>query len=104
MTHHRKPAGAVGWMSHYLYLVLFGVLLAALLSGGYVTVRLLTGSTGGTGASLPDTRFAPKAGQVYLGVSTHGITDGVDGWDRAAGISGHPALYGRWTTPDGPFA
>jgi hypothetical protein len=48
-------------------------------------------------------RFEPPNGQVYLGVSTHLITTGVDAWDRAAGVKTHPALYGRWTTPDGPF-
>jgi hypothetical protein len=54
------------------------------------------------GTPSPGARFEPRDGAVYLGVSTHLITTGVDGWDKAAGISTHPALYGRWTTPDGP--
>jgi hypothetical protein len=54
--------------------------------------------------ALPGTAFVPADGQTYLGVSTHLITTGVDAWDRAAGIGTRPALYGRWTTPDGPFA
>jgi hypothetical protein len=53
--------------------------------------------------SRPLARFEPPDGQAYLGVSTHLITDGVDAWDAAAGIATHPALYGRWTTPDGAF-
>ncbi|MCW2938925.1 MAG: Beta-mannanase [Actinomycetia bacterium] len=80
------------------------ILLVLLTSGGYVSIRLLAGQDLGIGTPLPNTRFAPGAGQVYLGVSTHGLVDGVAQWDSAAGISGHPALYGRWTKPDGPFA
>jgi hypothetical protein len=85
--------------------LLLAILLAALLSsGGLVAIRLMAGPGQPIGTGLPDTRFAPRSGQIYLGVSTHGIMDGVDGWSRAAGISGHPALYGRWTKPNGAFS
>ena len=55
------------------------------------------------GVTVPGgARFEPPSGETYLGVSTHLITTGVDNWDTQAGITSHPALYGRWTTPDGP--
>jgi hypothetical protein len=44
----------------------------------------------------------PADGDVYLGVSTDIGRLGV--FDRTAGINGHPAIYGQYTTPDGPFA
>ena len=75
-------------------MVLSGLLLV-------LVVVLVTVQTAASGSTLA--RFEPRNGQTYLGVSTHLITTGVDGWDRMAGISTHPALYGRWTTPDGPF-
>ena len=36
---------------------------------------------------------------MLLGVSTDFYR--LDAFDAAAGISGHPAIYNRWTTPDG---
>jgi hypothetical protein len=47
-------------------------------------------------------RFRPPAGRVYLGVSTD--FSRLDAFDSAAGLTGPPAVFGRWTTPDGPFA
>jgi hypothetical protein len=46
--------------------------------------------------------FEPPAGTVYLGVSTD--FNRLDVFAAAAGIRGNPAIYGRWTTPDGSFA
>jgi len=44
-------------------------------------------------------KFAPGNGNVYLGVSTD--LSRLDVFDTAAGITTHPAIYNRWTTPDG---
>jgi hypothetical protein len=46
-------------------------------------------------------RFRPPPGTVYLGVSTDAAR--LDTFRRAAGLSRPGGLYGRWTTPDGPF-
>ena len=78
--------------------LLIGTLLVAL--SGSVAAALSPASLSAAGSNA---RFEPRDGHVYLGVSTHLITTGLNAWDRAAGITSHPALYGRWTTPDGPF-
>jgi len=78
--------------------VIAAVVIAIVIIGLLVGVRLPDSASG-----APFARFEPPSGQTYLGVSTHLITTGVDGWDQAAGIPTHPALYGRYTTPDGPF-
>ena len=44
--------------------------------------------------------FAPPTGETYLGVSTDFTR--LDAFDAAAGITG-PAIYNRWSTPDGAF-
>lgn len=46
-------------------------------------------------------RFRPPPGTVYIGVSTDYAR--LDTFNAAAGLSGPAGLYGRWTTPDGPF-
>lgn len=46
-------------------------------------------------------KFEPADGSVLVGVSTD-LTR-LDAFDQAAGITDHPAIYDRWTTPDGPF-
>lgn len=100
MSHAASPRG-----HRHLWPMPAIAALLTLLVGGYATERaFLADSVQPTGTALPDARLAPRAGEVYLGVSTHGVGAGVDGWDQAAGISQHPALYGRWTTPNGPFA
>jgi hypothetical protein len=53
-----------------------------------------------TGDAAPaKAKFAPADGQVYLGVSTD--LSRIDVFDKAAGIVTHPAIYNRWTTPNG---
>jgi beta-mannanase len=46
-------------------------------------------------------KFSPPAGDIYLGVSTD--WDRLDKFDQVAGLPNGPAIYGRWTTPDGDF-
>lgn len=46
--------------------------------------------------------FTPPDGTVLLGVSTDFYR--LDAFDQVAGIAGHPAIYNRWTTPNGPLA
>lgn len=53
-------------------------------------------------AHRPPARFEPADGSVLLGTSTD--LDRLDVFDQAAGITGHPAVFNRWTTPDGPVA
>ena len=43
--------------------------------------------------------FVPPDGTVLLGVSTDLYR--LDAFDQTAGIAGHPAIYNRWTLPDG---
>lgn len=45
--------------------------------------------------------FTPPDGTILLGVSTDLYR--LDTFDQAAGIAGHPAIYNRWTTPNGPI-
>lgn len=44
-------------------------------------------------------KFEPADGNVYLGVSTD--LGRIDVFDKAAGITTHPAIYNRYTHPDG---
>lgn len=46
-------------------------------------------------------KFEPASGKTYLGVNVD--FNKLDSFNNAAGIKGQPALYGRYTTPDGPF-
>jgi hypothetical protein len=46
-------------------------------------------------------RFRPPPGTVYLGVSTD--ESRLAAFSDVAGLSRPAGLYGRWTTPDGPF-
>ena len=43
--------------------------------------------------------FTPPDGTILLGVSTDLYR--LDAFDQAAGIAAHPAIYNRWTTPNG---
>ena len=83
------PLNASRWSVRTVFvgLVMLGVLVAA-------GVQLTAGR-------VRSPRFQPPAGSIYLGVSTD--VDRLDTFDSAAGITGHPALFGRWTTPDGAF-
>jgi len=47
-------------------------------------------------------KFEPPDGRVYLGVSTD--IDRLGVFERAAGITTHPAIYNQYTRPDGPFS
>lgn len=47
-------------------------------------------------------RFEPPDGSVYLGVSTD--FDRIGAFDATAGITSHPAIYNRYTGPDGPVS
>ncbi len=47
-------------------------------------------------------KFEPADGAVYLGVSTDLYR--MDVFERAAGITTHPAIYNQYTWPDGPFS
>lgn len=51
------------------------------------------------GADPATAKFEPGNGTLYLGVSTD--LSRLDVFDTAAGITTHPAIYNRWTTPDG---
>jgi hypothetical protein len=81
------------------------VTLAGVVSMGVVAVACSAPKQAGptparcVGAKSP-APFEPPDGHTYLGVSS----DHVAAWLAAAGVDDHPAVFGRWTTPDGPFS
>lgn len=70
-----------------------------MLTGLLVAVLAVTAAVVATRSAPPRApRFRPPDGTAYLGVSTDAAR--LPAFVRAAGRT--PALYGRWTTPDGP--
>lgn len=65
-----------------------------------IAIGVLLSTTANAGPAISG-KFSPPSGDIYLGVSTD--WDQMDKFDRYAGLPTGPAIYGRWTTPDGPF-
>jgi hypothetical protein len=69
-------------------------------SGGHADVAITSGLPVEHGRLAA--KFEPPDGTVYLGVSTD--FDRIGTFDEAAGIATHPAIYDRYTYPDGPVS